>query len=250
MPRYAPCKIADLCQKQYEYWALGHIHTRAVRHEDPLIVYPGNIQGRHIRETGAKGCMLISVDDSGTATPEFVPLDVLRWEECRIDGGTIETAEEMLHHFATQLFRLSAEHTGMPLAVRVVVEGRSTAHEHLVADPLHWTNQLRAAALDVAGGRVWIEKVKLRTTPQSELSEATLSDGPMGELLRYCAELRDDEQQLQELAAELNDLWRKLPDELRRGDEALMLNDPLRLREVLDEVQPLLIGRLMDEVHS
>ena len=248
--RYAPCKIADLCQKQYEYWALGHVHTRTVRHEDPLIVYAGNIQGRHIRETGAKGCMLISVDDNGSATPEFVPLDVLRWEECHVDAGPIQTAEEMLDQFVTQLSRLTVEHAGLPLAVRVIVEGRSAAHEHLVADPLHWTNQLRAAALDAAGGSVWIEKVKLRTTPQRVVSEATLADGPLGELLRYCAELRDDEQQLQELAAELNDLGSKLPDDLRRGDEALVLNDPFRLCEVLDQVQPLLVGRLVEEAQS
>jgi exonuclease SbcD len=248
--RYAPCKIADLTQKQYDYWALGHVHTRVVRHDDPLVVYPGNIQGRHIRETGAKGCMLISVDDSGHATPEFVPLDVLRWEECRLDASRIETTGEMLDQFTSQLSRLTDEHSGLPLAVRVVIEGRSAAHEHLAADSIHWTNQLRAAALDVAGGRVWIEKVKLQTMPLRVMNQETLANGPMGELLRHCAEIRDDEQQLRALAEQLDDLRRKLPDELRRGDEALVLDDPDRIRELLDEVQPLLLGRLLQETQS
>lgn len=248
--RYAPCKIADLCQKHYDYWALGHVHARAIRNEEPLIVYPGNLQGRHIRETGAKGCMLISVDDSGRATTEFIPLDVLRWEECRVDASRIETAAEILDPFVTQVSRLTAEHGEFPLAVRVVVLGRTAAHEHLVGDPLHWTNQFRAAALDAAGGRVWIEKVKLRTAPRREVGQALLDDGPLGELLRYCAELRGDEQQLQELASELEDLESKLPDELRRGDEALIMNDSIRLREVLDDVQPLLVARLMEETQT
>ena len=245
--RYAPCKIADLCRKQYEYWALGHIHTRAIRHEDPLIVYPGNIQGRHIRETGAKGCVLISVDEGGSTTHEFIPLDVLRWEVCQVDASGIETADEVLDQFAAQLSQLTNANEGLPLAVRVVVEGRSAAHEHLVAEPLYWTNQLRAAALDVAGGSVWIEKVKLRTTPLRAVCEVMLADGPIGELLRHCAELGDDEQKLLELAKELDDLRRKLPDELRRGDEALALDDPDWLREILAEVQPLLVGRLLEE---
>jgi DNA repair exonuclease SbcCD nuclease subunit len=248
--RYAPCKIADLCQKQYDYWALGHIHARAIRHENPLIVYPGNLQGRHIRETGEKGCMLISVDDGGSATPEFIPLDVLRWEECGVDAGGIETADEVLDRFASQLSRLTSTHEGIPLAVRVVVEGRSAAHEHLVAEPLYWTNQLRAAALDVAGGSVWIEKVKLRTTRLRATSEAMLADGPIGELLKHCAELRDDEGQLLELAKELDDLRRKLPDESRRGDEALALDDPGWLRDMLEQVQPLLVGRLLEETQA
>ena len=81
-------------------------------------------------------------------------------------------------------------------------------------------------------------------------SDATLTDGPMGELLQHCAELRDDEQQLRELSEELDDLRRKLPDELRRGEEALPLDDPNRLREVLGEVQSLLVRRLMEETKS
>ena len=248
---YAPCKVSDLCQRQYDYWALGHIHKREIiREKDPLIVYPGNVQGRHIRETGEKGCMLISVDDAGNATPEFVPLDVLRWEECRVDAGGISTAEEVLDQFVTQLSRLTSTHEGIPLAVRVVVEGRSAAHEHLIAEPLHWANQMRAAALDVAGGSVWIEKVKLRTTGLRATSEAMVADGPIGELLQYCSELRDDKQQLLELAQELDDLRRKLPDELRSGVEALTLDDPSWLRGMLEEVQPLLVGRLLEERQS
>ena len=41
--------------KAYDYWALGHIHLRQQLHEEPPIVYPGNIQGRHRNEQGLKG---------------------------------------------------------------------------------------------------------------------------------------------------------------------------------------------------
>src|SRR5262249_34328985 len=56
--RYAPCTIEGLRSKGYDYWALGHIHKRQILHRDPYIVFPGNVQGRHIREAGAKGCYL------------------------------------------------------------------------------------------------------------------------------------------------------------------------------------------------
>ena len=79
---YAPCSLADLLAKGYDYWALGHVHTREVLHEhDPWIVFPGNIQGRHIRETGAKGCMVVTVEDGEVVEATHRNLDVLRWTE-------------------------------------------------------------------------------------------------------------------------------------------------------------------------
>ena len=52
---YAPCSIDGLRSKGYQYWALGHVHAREVVCRDPWIIFPGNIQGRHIRETGDVG---------------------------------------------------------------------------------------------------------------------------------------------------------------------------------------------------
>ncbi len=58
---YAPCRVADLALKGYDYWALGHIHARRVLSERPWIVFPGNPQGRHPKEPGPKGCTLVTV---------------------------------------------------------------------------------------------------------------------------------------------------------------------------------------------
>lgn len=57
---YAPCTLEGLLSKGYQYWALGHVHQREVLHQDPWVVFPGNLQGRHIRETGPKGCALVT----------------------------------------------------------------------------------------------------------------------------------------------------------------------------------------------
>ena len=52
---YAPCSLEELVAKGYDYWALGHVHQGQVLHEQPHVVFPGNLQGRHVRETGPKG---------------------------------------------------------------------------------------------------------------------------------------------------------------------------------------------------
>ena len=54
---YAPCSVADLAARGYDYWALGHIHEYAELSRDPWIVFPGNLQGRSVRECGEKGAV-------------------------------------------------------------------------------------------------------------------------------------------------------------------------------------------------
>lgn len=51
---YAPCRLDELRASGHDYWALGHVHDAAVRSEFSHVVFPGNTQGRHVRETGAK----------------------------------------------------------------------------------------------------------------------------------------------------------------------------------------------------
>ena len=58
---YAACSIEDLRGRGYDYWALGHVHKREIVSQDPWIVFPGNLQGRHINEDGPKGATLVTV---------------------------------------------------------------------------------------------------------------------------------------------------------------------------------------------
>jgi len=85
---YAPCSVDELKFSPFDAWLLGHVHERKIISEtDPLILYPGNIQGRHIRETGKRGCYLITFHDSGPPHTDFLPVNQVRWEigETQID---------------------------------------------------------------------------------------------------------------------------------------------------------------------
>ena len=62
---YAPCTVDDLGKVGINYWALGHVHTRQeFTFPDGIAVYPGNIQGRHINESGARGVYLVTVAEN------------------------------------------------------------------------------------------------------------------------------------------------------------------------------------------
>ncbi|MFD1037651.1 exonuclease SbcCD subunit D [Virgibacillus byunsanensis] len=86
---YAPFQISELREKDFDYWALGHIHQREILAEDPYMVYPGNIQGRNRKETGEKGCYYVSLSKTNTST-SFIPLQALQFEELSMDASDCE----------------------------------------------------------------------------------------------------------------------------------------------------------------
>ncbi len=240
--RYAPCTLSDLRAREYGYWALGHIHAREILHEDdPWIVFPGNIQGRHVRESGPKGCTLVAVGDTqevSSIEPRW--LDVVRWQTCRVDADNARDGDEALVRFEDHLGRYLTDGDGRLLALRVEFHGATEAHSTLAARSSHWTQEVRRAALDAGGGRVWVEKVVFKTTPPTA-PDTGRGDAPLAELAACLDDLRHDEAVLKSLGHRaLDDLKRKLPADLLEE-----LDSPERLRTLLDQVGPLLFERLL-----
>ncbi|HET6882293.1 MAG TPA: DNA repair exonuclease [Pirellulales bacterium] len=243
---YAECCYDDLRTKQYDYWALGHIHQRGPVWGDARIHFSGNVQGRHIREPGPKGCLLVTVDDRGRPDVRFEPLDVLRWHECLVDASGADDGYTIVERAAKQLDSLLAQSDGRPIAARLELRGGCRAHEKIAADPHKWSNEIRAAAHTLGRDKLWIERVRFQTSLPRELDRSLTEDGPLAELVHYIAELRQDAAGLAKLSGEFADLARKLPGELREVDDSIRLDDPRSLLPLLDQVQPFLIARLLE----
>jgi DNA repair exonuclease SbcCD nuclease subunit len=239
---YAPCTLETLREKGYDYWALGHVHRREVLLQDPPVVFAGNIQGRHARETGPKGCVLVSVDAAGRPTPDFRPLDVVRWEAAAVDAAGVENGHDLLDRFRETLSKRLELNPDVLTVLRVTVEGETAAHDEMMSDPERWANEIRAAVVDEAGERAWVEKVKLRTQPPP--AGGRKPDGAVGELLALVDELVADPEALSSLSSELADLEKKLPREFKETAESWRPDDPGWLKGLLAEVKPMLVRRL------
>jgi len=83
--RYAPCSLDDLRKPGYDYWALGHIHVRQQVCDVSNAYYPGNIQGRHARESGTKGGLLVKLQDGLAPQVAFRRFAPVEWENIRLD---------------------------------------------------------------------------------------------------------------------------------------------------------------------
>ena len=212
--RYAPCSLSELIVKGYDYWALGHVHQRQVLHERPYVVFPGNLQGRHIRETGSKGACLVTVREREVADIEPVALDIVRWSRVQVP---VEDARSLAH--VNERVRaaiesaVAAEADGRLLVMRLVLEGRTDLHARLANSNEVLLAEAQASSLAHGEGIAWVEKVEVVTRPESTTSTAA-SVAPLSQIL---AEASTDQDLLSRLEADLGELSRRVPHALRDG---------------------------------
>lgn len=239
---YAPCSIDDMKEKGYDYWALGHIHLREVLYErEPVILFPGNIQGRHIKEAGDKGCTLVTVENGAIDSYTHLSLDVLRWELCEIDASGLESIEEILDAARETLENKYEEAEGRFLAVRFRIFGSTKAHQELIVAKEHFINNIRSISLEVGLGDIWVEKIKIETSHLINIEDLKAQHTPVAVILDYINDIEKDEEKLKEFLAEFEDITQALPYELRSGEEGFDFNDTGLIKKRLADVEDLLL---------
>ncbi|GLX66872.1 metallophosphoesterase family protein [Paenibacillus glycanilyticus] len=186
---YAPCSLEELTGKGFDYWALGHIHTRKVLHEYPHIVYSGNIQGRNPRETGAKGCYVVEVSAARAVRLTFLALDEIRWLEDELPITGIHTEQELLLRLEEQVEKLALEGDGRTVMVRLALTGQGPLHQKL-ADPL--TVQALLEQLQQLSPDAWVYSLDGHTRAELRLADLEDENSFAMELYRLAQRLEND----------------------------------------------------------
>ena len=209
-------------------------------------IFPGNLQGRHARETGVKGASVVTVEDGSVKDVEHRALDVVRWEQLALDMSEATDALEVVDRVKDALVSAAERCPDRLLATRLVIGGSTRANGAIRRDVEHFVAQLRAAATDGLGDGVWLEKVAIQTRSTFDLVQVREEAGAVGHLARRLAAIKDDPQELAALASTFAELEKKLPPELREGEGALLLADAATLRAIVEDVEQTLLPRLLE----
>jgi DNA repair protein SbcD/Mre11 len=237
---YAPTTVETLVAKGYDYWALGHVHAHEIVHKDPWVVFPGNLQGRQIRESGPKGASLVTVRDGRVAAVEDRALDVLRWASVPVslaDESDFDGAMARVGHALSESVRAAA---GRPVAARVALTGATPLHGQLIG------NIERARQGIIAEGRqhgaelLWIESVTIDTESASDLEGLRTRPDVIGRLTKLMDELID-ENEADLLGDYPERLRQRIPVELPVG-HALREGRPALLKRARELVLTRLAG--------
>ena len=241
---YAPCSREELHARGYQYWALGHVHEFAQWDGPSIIVFPGNLQGRHIRETGRRGAVLVEVDGRGHTTVERIFIDVLRWETLRIDAADCASLLDVARSIGRALEALLECDSHVPRAVRVTVHGRTAAHGELFGLESQLRNEVLARIASIDNARLWLEKVKLETEALLDPAQSGHHFDAFSDLQEILREAGQDPEFLLQLRNEFGVFTARMPHEL----DALVADlEAVRGGDVaglLARVAPALLARL------
>jgi DNA repair exonuclease SbcCD nuclease subunit len=244
---YAPCGVNELVAKGYDYWALGHVHQYDVLHDDGArVVYAGNTQGRHIREQGEKGCVVVTAEDQEITSLRFRTTDVLRWRRETLSLRPEDGIDELHDLAEARLREIADEVDGRLTAVRLEVQGRCRAHQRLVDETRRQEAVARLRSLPGEfSDDLWVEKIKLDTRPTLDRDQLRQGRDLVGDLLRDVDAIRADENALRDLGGALQKLAAKVRTEL--AEDEIDFSSLPQLAAWLSKAEDDLVSRLTEQ---
>lgn len=212
---YAPCTLDELAGAGHDYWALGHVHEFSIRSEAPHVVFPGNTQGRTVRETGPKGAVVVRVAEGRVTSAEHSPVDEVRWALAAVDANAAVDRREVVAAVREAMSQAARAADGRPLAIRAIVDARPSLANALSADR-SFEAEVRANA-EAVRDDIWIERVKVREVG----AEGGLALPP--EFVELLDAARDDADCRRAVEAVVEPLTAKLPADVGDADTTPML---------------------------
>lgn len=233
--RYAPCSVEDLQAPGYEYWALGHIHTRQRVAPDVPAWYPGNLQGRSPRETGPRGGLLVTLRSDQPPEVNFRPFAPTRWEHVELDAlEEVETVQALVQKIQSSYREKAQQASATDWLLRVDLTGPCPlADEVSTGDQVDELEQVAAERLD-------LRDVEIRThrlTPPVDVEAYREDTHFVAELLDHLDAAQTDDEVLDAVAPEV---LAGLADETPEARRSY-------LRSLLDGLDREAVARLVDE---
>jgi hypothetical protein len=151
------------------------------------------LQGRHAKETGPKGCELVTVEGGVISATEFVALETVRWHQMRLDASGLSSIDSLARRFKGMAEDL-VEHARDKLhAVRLLIHGESPLHRLEAEQPGTITAAIQATTMEFDNMDLWIEEVRLDMRSPFDRAAAAERADAVGEVVRLVNSIGADD---------------------------------------------------------
>jgi hypothetical protein len=118
---------------------------------------------------------------------------------------------------------VSHDADGRLLVCRLEITGRTELHGQMLASKQHLLAEAQASALALGEETAWIERVVVATEPAVDAAVLQSREDALGELMRMLGDASGDPALRKELDADVGELARRLPHEIRaEADDPLL----------------------------
>ena len=260
---HAPFRLDDIHRKGFDYWALGHIHKRqVVKERHPAVVYPGNPQGRDFGETGCKGCCLIEITPHQAPEINFLPAQMIRFEEIAIDLTGEDSIDVLTNKLEEAIRNLKdVDPLEIPFLntnkavnyraenktsymLRLTLTGRTPLHNQLVRPgeicqlQEHFNNgQLNRECF------VWIDRIDLTTQNMLDVEEMKHGKDFIAEVLTTIAVYEKESDKLTSIINDAEAVFGSM--EAKRELQQFSVAEQ---KDILDRAKWMLLDQLIQEV--
>ncbi|WP_419883350.1 metallophosphoesterase family protein [Peribacillus sp. B-H-3] len=192
---YAPFSLTNLEEKDFDYWALGHIHKRMVISKNPLAIYPGSVQGRNRKETGKKGCYLIRMEGEARSY-SFIETSHLNWESAKVYIGEDDNFDSLLKSCRALIEEKRS--SGRNVLLDLVLEPTCSAAEIMLKDEIvtGLTDILQEGEEDMQPF-IWTAGIQVKETQRAD--SLSLNSPFLAELMKSEPDEDDFEKALEQL---------------------------------------------------
>jgi DNA repair exonuclease SbcCD nuclease subunit len=259
--RYVPVSKSDLMSKEeIHYWALGHIHQQQlINKKNPIINYPGTIQGRDINETGRKGCSLVEVDKNMNIKIKFEALSPVIFKNIEIKlepedkVKNLSDLEKIMlkkgKKILSELLNDYEEHLFEGVIARWIISGRSKVNKFIQNNREEVEERLKEEIeINFADQRpfIWPHSIVLRTGDElPELKELQKNSELFKEIALLFQDLKEDQELQAELLSEWGKIWEGNPESEDREVDRFFADENLK-DEILKEVEKIIISEIIE----
>lgn len=182
---YAPTSLREIKMTDYDYWALGHFHYKGTLNErEPMIVYSGNTQGRHINERGLKECHYVEIVDNQIINTKWLPTSQIVWEQIGIDVTGLTRLDQLID-LIDETIEDEIERYQRPLIIRLLLSGRSELY--LTLKRGEQLTEIEASLNEhYKKSEFWviIESIQINLRPLVELEQIIAGDSFLADYLK------------------------------------------------------------------